>query len=266
MEAKALARHALETDLRKALQGDEFEVLYQPMIDLASDEVCGVEALLRWNHPQQGVISPNDFIPVAEETGLISEIGEWVARKACADAMHWPSTIKVAVNLSPAQFKDRKLVDLIKNVLATSGLPANRLELEITETVILQENEANMSALMELRNVGIGIVLDDFGTGYSSLSHLRSFPFTKIKIDKSFVLDLCSGIPDCLAIVRAVCELGKGLNVPTIAEGVETRAQLELVRAAGCKEVQGFLFSRPIPAGEIASTIARRIRASEHAA
>jgi len=266
METKALARHALEFDLRKALQGNEFEVLYQPMIDLASDEVSGVEALLRWNHPQRGVISPADFIPAAEEIGLISEIGEWVARKACADAFDWPSTVKVAVNLSPTQFKDKKFVDIIKNALATSGLPASRLELEITETVILHENQTNMSALMELRNLGIGIALDDFGTGYSSLSHLQSFPFTKIKIDKSFVLGLSSDKPDSLAIVRAVSELGKSLNVPTIAEGVETRGQLEIVRAAGCKEAQGFLFSRPVPAREIASLITQRKRIVERVA
>jgi diguanylate cyclase (GGDEF)-like protein len=266
METKALARHTLEFDLRKALQGNEFEVLYQPMIDLASNEVSGAEALLRWNHPQRGVVSPADFISVAEEIGLISEIGEWVARRACADAVDWPSTVKVAINLSPAQFKDGKFVDIIKNVLERSGLPAGRLELEITETVILPENQSNMSVLMELRNLGIGISLDDFGTGYSSLSHLRSFPFTKIKIDKSFVLGLSSDKSDNFAIVRAVSELGKSLNVPTIAEGVETPAQLEIVRAVGCKEAQGFLFSRPVPACKIASAIARRKRIVERVA
>jgi diguanylate cyclase (GGDEF)-like protein len=263
MEAKALARHDLEYDLRKALQGGEFEVLYQPMIDLASNEVCGAEALLRWNHPQRGTIAPGDFIPVAEEIGLISEIGAWVARTACADAMRWPNAIKVAVNLSPAQFKDNRLVDIVKNVLTSSGLPPGRLELEITETVILQDSQDNMSALTELRSLGVGIALDDFGTGYSSLSHLRSFPFTKIKIDKSFVM---GDKPDCAAIVRAVADLGRSLNVPTIAEGVETPAQLELVRAAGCQEAQGFLFSRPIPAWDIANAIARCHRTLEHAA
>jgi len=265
MEANAQARRALEYDLRKALQGREFELLYQPMIDLKSGEVSGVEALLRWNHPQRGVISPTEFIPVAEEVGLISDIGEWALNTACKAAVSWPAATRLAVNLSPVQFKDRKLVSIVKNALLKSGLPAQRLELEITETVILHESEANFAALQELRDLGVGIALDDFGTGYSSLSNLRIFPFTKIKIDRSFVMEL-GNKPDCAAIVRAVADLGRSLNVPTIAEGVETRAQLEFVRAAGCKEAQGFLFSRPIPVWDVEKAIERRKRLAEHAA
>jgi len=265
MEANAQARRALEYDLRKALHGDQFELVYQPMIDLASNEIVGLEALLRWNHPQRGTVDPAEFIPVAEDVGLIVEIGHWVLRSACAAAVAWPNAPHVAVNLSPAQFKDRKLTDAIRNVLAQTGLPPQRLELEITETVILQEDQSNLAVLQDLRALGIGIALDDFGTGYSSLSHLRAFPFTKIKIDGSFVKDLDKK-PDCLAIVRAVAELGTSLNVPTIAEGVETRSQLELVRAVGCKEAQGFLFSRPIPEREVAGAIVGREIVAEQAA
>jgi diguanylate cyclase (GGDEF)-like protein len=265
MEANAQARRMLEYDLRRALQAEEFELLYQPMIDLATNEINGLEALLRWNHPQRGTIAPMEFIPVAEEIGLIADIGEWVLDTACADAAGWPADVKVAVNLSPAQFKERRLVDVIKDAVLKSGLPAHRLELEITETVILQENQANLSVLQELRDLGMGIALDDFGTGYSSLSHLRAFPFTKIKIDKSFVMELGKK-PDCSAIVRAVADLGRSLNVPTIAEGVETVAQLELVRAVGCQQAQGYLFSRPIPARDVANAIAQRARLPERAA
>jgi diguanylate cyclase (GGDEF)-like protein len=265
MEANAQARRALEYDLRKALHADQFELVYQPMIDLASNQVVGLEALLRWNHPQRGIVSPAEFVPVAEEVGLIFEIGQWVLRTACATAVDWPSSVHVSVNLSPAQFKDRKLVETVRNVLTQTCLPPHRLELEITETVILQEDKANLSVLQELRALGVGIALDDFGTGYSSLSHLRSFPFTKIKIDRSFVKDLDKK-PDCLAIVRAVADLGKSLNVPTIAEGVETGAQLELVRAVGCKEAQGYLISQPVAARNVASAIGRRELAAERAA
>jgi diguanylate cyclase (GGDEF)-like protein len=266
MQAQAQVRHALERDLRKAMHSGEFELHYQPMIDLASNAVCGVEALVRWNHPRRGLVYPGEFIPVAEEIGLIVEIGEWVVRQACADAIGWPSDVKVAVNLSPAQFKSRRLVDVIKDALSTSGLPATRLELEITETIILQENDANLSTLRELRALGIGIALDDFGTGYSSLSHLRTFPFTKIKIDKSFVQDMSSGKRDCSAIVHAIVHLGRSLEVRTIAEGVETKEQLEQVRAAGCKEAQGYLFSRPVPARDIAAVIVRHKPVSVRAA
>jgi diguanylate cyclase (GGDEF)-like protein len=262
METCAQARRALEHDLRKALQGDQLQVVYQPMIDLASGEVCGLEALLRWNHPHRGTVSPAEFIPVAEEVGLIGDIGRWVLQTACAAAVEWPDSVKVAVNLSPAQFKDRKLVDIVRHALSDSGLPGGRLELEITETVMLQESEANLSALKELRELGCGIALDDFGTGYSSLSHLRAFPFTKIKIDKSFVKEL-GNKPDSAAIVGAVADLGRSLDVPTIAEGVETREQLDFVRAAGCRQAQGFLFSPPVPVWEVEAIIRRRTRVAK---
>jgi diguanylate cyclase (GGDEF)-like protein len=266
METSAQARRALEHDLRKALlKGDELQVLYQPMIDLVSGEVDGFEALLRWNHPHRGTVMPTEFIPVAEEVGLIADIGEWVLRTACAAAVEWPDTVKIAINLSPAQFKDHKLVDVVKHALSDSTLPARRLELEITETVMLQESEANLSALQELRALGTGIALDDFGTGYSSLSHLRAFPFTKIKIDRSFVKEL-GNKPDCAAIVRAVADLGRSLDVPTIAEGVETREQLDFVRAAGCRQAQGYLFSPPVPVWDVEAIIRRRKRVAKRVA
>jgi diguanylate cyclase (GGDEF)-like protein len=265
MEAQAQARSALEHDLRHALAAGELDVVYQPTIDLDSSEVSGVEALLRWNHPRRGLIMPGEFIPVAEEIGLISEIGEWVLKTACVAATAWPAAVRIAVNLSPVQFKDRRLAEIVKNVLANSGLPAQRLELEITETVVLQENQANRATLQELGALGVTIALDDFGIGYSSLSYLRAFPFSKIKIDQSFVMELCDK-SDSTPIVRAIADLGRSLGVPTIAEGVETPAQLRLVRAAGCKEAQGFLFSRPVPASDVPAVIARRKSVAVHAA
>ena len=265
MEAQAQARTALEHDLRHALPAGELEVFYQPTIDLESGEISGLEALLRWNHPRRGLIMPGEFISVAEETGLIVGIGEWVLNTACAAAAGWPAAVRIAVNLSPVQFKDGRLVDAVKNALAKSGLPAQRLELEITETVILQENQVNRATLQELRAIGMSIALDDFGIGYSSLSYLRAFPFSKIKIDQSFVKELGEK-SDSASIVRAIADLGRSLGVPTIAEGVETRAQLRLVRAAGCKEAQGYLFSRPVPASKVQGLIARRRNVAVHAA
>jgi diguanylate cyclase (GGDEF)-like protein len=265
MEALAQARSALEHDLRHALPAGQLEVVYQPTIDLDSNEISGLEALLRWNHPRRGLIMPAEFIPVAEDTGLITEIGEWVLNTACAAAAAWPARVRIAVNLSPVQFKDRRLVETVKNALAKSGLPARRLELEITETVVLQEDQANRAALQDLGALGVSIALDDFGIGYSSLSYLRAFPFSKIKIDQSFVREL-SDKSDSAPIVRAIAELGRNLGVATTAEGVETPAQLRLVRAAGCKEAQGFLFSRPVPVSEVPTVIARRKSMTVHAA
>jgi len=265
MEAQAQARSALEHDLRHALPAGELEVVYQPAIDLDSNEISGVEALLRWNHPQRGLVMPAEFIPVAEDIGLIAEIGEWVLNTACAAAIAWPASVRIAVNLSPVQFKDGRLVEIVKNALAKSGLPAHRLELEITETVVLQEDQANRAALQELGALGVSIALDDFGIGYSSLSYLRAFPFSKIKIDQSFVREL-GDKSDGAPIVRAIADLGRSLGVATIAEGVETPAQLRLVRAAGCKEAQGFLFSRPVPASEVPAAIAGRKSLAVHAA
>ena len=250
MDARAQARRMLELDLRAALLRSEFEVYYQPIYDLKADKIMSFEALVRWHHPVRGLTEPADFIQLAEETGLIVPIGEWVLRKACADAAGWSEDVCVAVNLSPAQFRNRNLVPSIFASLSASGLPAKRLELEITESVLLQDNAITLAALHKLRDFGVRITMDDFGTGYSSLSYLRSFPFDKIKIDRSFVRELASR-GDSMAIVRAVTGLGKSLGIPTTAEGVETSEQLALLRSEGCTEVQGFIFNAPQPAAEV---------------
>ena len=257
MDARAQARRLLELDMRAALPRGEFEMHYQPIRDLAAEKIVACEALVRWRHPLRGLIPPGNFIPLAEETGLIVQIGEWVLRTACRDAAAWPDDIGVAINLSPVQFKDPNLVAHVMNALAQSGLPACRLELEITESVLLQNSEATLATLHALRTSGVRISLDDFGTGYSSLSYLRSFPFDKIKIDRSFVEDVTSR-DDSLAIVRAVTGLGRSLGIATTAEGVETPAQLELLRREGCTQAQGYLFSQPRPAAEIKKVFAQR--------
>jgi diguanylate cyclase (GGDEF)-like protein/PAS domain S-box-containing protein len=250
MDARAQARRLLELDLRAALKRGEFEVYYQPIRDVAKDVVVAFEALVRWNHSLRGMISPVNFIPLAEETGLILPLGEWVLRQACMDAAGWSQNVGVAVNLSPVQFKNPSLVSTVKEALRASGLPAHRLELEITESVLLQNSEATLAVLHELRGFGVRISLDDFGTGYSSLSYLRSFPFDKIKIDRSFVSELATR-DDSMAIVRAVTGLGKSLGIVTTAEGVETDAQFDLLRQEGCTQAQGYLFSRPRPAADV---------------
>ena len=250
MDARMQARRAIELDLRKAIINREFALDYQPIIDVKSGRITSCEALVRWHHPERGLILPLDFIPVAEATGLIVPLGEWIIRQACADAASWPAGITVAVNLSPAQFKSRDLVSTVTDALKTSGLTPDRLELEITELVLLQENEGAFAILHQLRNLGIRIAMDDFGTGYSSLGYLRAFPFDKIKIDESFIRDLPHK-EDSLAIVRAVVGLGSSLGIRITAEGVETKEQLESVTAEGCSEFQGFLFSHPRPAADI---------------
>ena len=255
MDRAVRARRTLELDLRKAYQEGEFELHYQPLVDLKRGEVSGFEALLRWRHPQRGMVMPADFIRLAEEIGLIVPLGEWVIRQACAEAASWPSGVKIAVNLSPVQFKRKNLLQAVVGALDMSRLPANRLELEITEFVLLSENEANLAMLHQLRELGVRISMDDFGTGYSSLSYLRSFPFDKIKIDKSFVGD--ADRPDCMAIIRAVAGLGASLGIATTAEGVETAEQLERLRQEGCTEVQGYLLSPPRPASEVAELLKR---------
>jgi diguanylate cyclase (GGDEF)-like protein len=253
MDARLHARRKLEMELRKAVAQNEFAVYYQPIVDLKDNQVTAFEALIRWNHPERGLVMPDEFIPVAEKLGLIAPIGEWVLHQACVDAATWPRGIRVAVNLSPLQFR-KTLVPAIVQSLAAAGLCASRLELEITESVVLQNNEATMSMLRELHDIGVRISMDDFGTGYSSLSYLHSFPFDKIKIDRLFVSDLDAN-SDCAAIVRAVAGLGKTLGMRTTAEGVETRAQLDWLRSEGCSEVQGYLFSRPQPARNLAILI-----------
>ncbi|NEV02631.1 EAL domain-containing protein [Bradyrhizobium uaiense] len=256
MDARAQARRLLERDLRFALERDEFEVYYQPIRDVEGDRVVAFEALARWNHALRGLIAPNNFIPVAEETGLIVPLGEIVLRKACMEATRWPADIAVAVNLSPVQFKNPNLVSSVKAALDASGLAADRLELEITESVLLQNSEATLAVLHELRGFGVRISLDDFGTGYSSLSYLRSFPFDKIKIDRSFVTDLATR-EDSMAIVRAVTGLGKSLGIVTTAEGVETDTQFDLLRQEGCTQAQGYLFSPPRPAADVIKMLHR---------
>ena len=256
MDQQMQSRRALERDLRLALANGEFEVYYQPLVNLERDEICGFEALLRWNHPQRGLLMPADFIPLAEETGLIVPIGEWVLRQACAEAAGWPDHLKVSVNVSVAQFKAKNLANAVVNALAASGLAPRRLELEVTESVVLEDSDSAFATLTRLHDLGVRIALDDFGTGYSSLTNLRKFPFDKIKIDRSFVSDLSTANVNALAIVRSVARLGVSLGMATTAEGVETKEQVDQVRAEGCTEMQGYYICRPSPAKEIAKLIA----------
>ncbi len=250
MDTRMKARRDLEMDLRQALLKNQFELHYQPLVNLENNDITAFEALLRWNHPDRGLISPGDFIPIAEETGLIVSIGEWVLRTACKETRNWPDRIKVAVNLSPAQLKSKHFIKTVKTVLADCRMAANKLQLEITETMLMQNTFAALATLHELRKLGVQIAMDDFGTGYSSLSYLRSFPFDKIKIDRSFVQDLANEA-EPKAIVHAVAGLAKCLNMISTAEGVETQQQLDALHAAGCTEMQGYLFSRAIPANKI---------------
>jgi len=250
MDAHAKARLSLERDLRQALVDGAFEIHYQPVVDLGSDQVTGCEALLRWRHPERGMISPAEFIPVAEETGLIVELGEWVLRTACAEAAGWPAHVRLAVNVSPVQLKCTTLALKIASALAVSGLPANRLELEITEAVLIRDDETALAILHQLRAIGIRIALDDFGTGYSSLSYLKRFPFDKIKIDRCFVEDITE-IGGSSVIVQAVVNIAAARNMTTTAEGVETSGQKEVLRGLGCTEMQGYLFSAAKPSSEV---------------
>jgi len=255
MDARMQARRNLEIDLRNAIANGEFELFYQPLVDMKTEYVTGFEALIRWHHPERGMIPPFDFISVAEETGLVVPLGDWVLRQACAEAATWPSNVKIAVNLSPVQFKNKVLLPSVISALAASGLSPNRLELEITESVLLQDSGATLAILHELRGLGVRISMDDFGTGYSSLSYLRKFPFDKIKIDQSFIFDM-SDHDDSLAIVRAVIAMGSGLGIATTAEGVETAEQFKRLKLEGCTEVQGYLFSPPRPAADVKGLLA----------
>ncbi len=256
MDAAVQRRRALESDLRQALERGEFQSVYQPIIELGSGRVSGLEALLRWRHPSRGAVSPVEFIPVAEEIGLIVPIGAWMLRRACADAAAWPDGVRVAVNVSAIQFRDPNLVATVATALADSGLPASRLEIEITESLLLEDEAATGAMLHRLRGLGVRIAMDDFGTGYSSLGYLRSFPFDKIKIDQSFIRDLDSK-PDSRAIVRAIIGLGRSLGMRTTAEGVETRPVLDILRAEGCAEAQGYLFSKPCVAERVPDVLRR---------
>jgi diguanylate cyclase (GGDEF)-like protein len=250
MDAEMQERRILERDLRQALAAGQFELHYQPIVNLASNEINGFEALIRWRHPEKGLVSPATFVPFAEEIGFIVPLGEWAIRQACATAATWPGDFKVAVNLSPVQFRNSGLVPVVVGALAVSGLPGRRLELEITETTLLQDSEATLGMLYQLRELGVCIAMDDFGTGYSSLSYLQSFPFDRIKIDRSFIKDIGDS-PGSLNIVRAVAAMAKGLGMATTAEGVETQDQLASVASEGCTEMQGYLFSKPLPADRI---------------
>jgi predicted signal transduction protein with EAL and GGDEF domain len=250
MNARMKQRREMETDLRSAMGNGEFELYYQPVINLQTQIITGCEALLRWNHPGRGRIPPLEFIPVAEEAGLINAIGEWVLKAACAEAITWPDHISVAVNVSPVQFRNPALALIVVSALGSSGLPAHRLELEVTESVLMQNNETTIATLHQIRDLGVRISMDDFGTGYSSLSYLRSFPFDKIKIDQSFIRDLSKG-DDAVAIIRAIVSLAGSLKMTTTAEGVETAEEQKILLATGCKEMQGYLFSPPRPAADL---------------
>jgi len=250
MDEGAKARRALEQDLRKALSDGGLEVHYQPVVDITSNEVSGCEALLRWRHPLRGMISPAEFIPIAEETGLINELGDWVLRTACAEAASWSSPTMLAVNVSPVQFASQTLALRVASALAASGLPASRLELEITETVLIRDDEAALAILHQLRSIGVRIALDDFGTGYSSLSYLQRFPFDKVKIDRSFIRDIASP-GGSSSIVQAVVTIAAARDMITTAEGVETTGQLDVLRTLGCTQMQGYLFSAARPSQDI---------------
>nr|WP_249811682.1 EAL domain-containing protein [Bradyrhizobium sp. 197] len=255
LDAKAQGRRKIEVELRDAIQSDVLRPYYQPLIDLQSGRITGFEALVRWPHADRGMISPAEFIPVAEETGLINPLGGLMLRRACLDAATWPDDVRVAVNLSPLQFRSGNLLSVVTDALKQSGLPPRRLELEITETLLLEKSAQVLATLHALRALGVRISMDDFGTGYSSLSYLRSFPFDKIKIDQSFVRDLGAN-REAQAIIRSIVSLGKGLGVIITAEGVETEAELSCLRAEGCDEGQGFLFSKARPNAEIVSLLA----------
>jgi diguanylate cyclase (GGDEF)-like protein len=250
MDEAARVRREIETDLRAAMQRDELTLYYQPLVCIDTGKPNSYEALLRWNHPTRGMVYPTEFIPIAEETGLILQLGEWVLRNAISELSTWPKDVSVSVNLSPLQMKSASLISTIVNALAQSQVEPHRLELEITESVLMYESEANLATLHKLKSLGIRIALDDFGTGYSSLNYLRSFPFDKIKIDRCFVQDV-ENREDCQAIIRAITSLATSLNMVTTAEGVEDEGQRQRLKLEGCTEVQGFLFSKAVPASEL---------------
>ena len=257
MSARLILRRQTEMDLRDALSLGQIEVFYQPIVDAVTGVHLGFEALLRWCHPERGMIPPGEFIAIAEDLSLIGELGRWILNRACLDARSWPGSLRVSVNLSPLQFRDTDVASVVASALADSGLAAERLELEVTESVLLLESESILAALHRVRAMGVHITLDDFGTGYSSLSYLRSFPFEKVKIDQSFVR-LIDSRPDCRTIVNAISSLARELGMRTTAEGVETPSQLEQVRTAGCNEVQGYLYSKPMPAGSVVDYLRQR--------
>jgi diguanylate cyclase (GGDEF)-like protein len=258
------ARNTLESDLREAIAHEQMELHYQPVFDVKTGDRRGLEALVRWRHPTRGLIPPDQFIPLAEETGLIVPLGEWVLRRACGDATSWPADVKVAVNLSAVQFKQAELFDVIMSALSETGLPPERLEIEITESVLLERGAENYAFMQRLKKVGISFALDDFGTGHSSLSCLTAFPFDKIKIDKSFVGNLLESYK-ATAIISSIATLAHGLDISVTAEGVETREQFEMLRTLGVNFVQGYLLGRPVPKSELETQL-RRTRSRKDAA
>jgi diguanylate cyclase (GGDEF)-like protein len=256
MDEVVRTRRSLERDMRMALMQGGFELFYQPLVNLQTQKITAFEALMRWHHSDRGVVPPSEFIPVAEEMGLIVQLGEWALRSACLEAAKWPDDIRVSVNLSPLQFAKGNLVSTVMSALASSGLSCSRLELEITESVLLEKSERNVAILKQLRALGARISMDDFGTGYSSIGYLRSFQFDKIKIDKSFVRDLLTD-EGSLAIVRAIAGLGISFGMTTTAEGVETEEQMRCLGLEGCVEVQGYLYSKPVPAEKVNDLLVR---------
>jgi EAL domain-containing protein (putative c-di-GMP-specific phosphodiesterase class I) len=243
-------RHVPDGD---AIAHEQFELHYQPVLDVATRQICGVEALLRWRHPVKGLVGPDQFIPLAESTGLIAPIGEWILQRACTDAAQWPSHIRLAINISAVQFQRGNLFEVILCALVESGLAPERLELEITETSLLENQEAHLATIRQLKNLGISMALDDFGTGYSSVTYLTNFPFDKIKIDRTFTRDVLER-HDYAAVVSSVLALAHGLGMVTTVEGIETEQQFEYMRQAGVDLAQGYLFSRPVPASELGFT------------
>ena len=250
LDEAARRRRQMELDLRAAIKDGGFTLNFQPLYNLAERRLTGFEALIRWNHPVRGRINPAEFIPLAEETGLIIPIGEWVMREACRLASKWPSDVTVAVNVSAKQFAAGGIASTVMSALSSSGLPAHRLELEITESIFIADVETTLTTLHSLRNIGVRIALDDFGTGYSSLSYLRSFPFDKVKIDRSFIEDLGTSTSGH-AMIRAITMLAEALGMETLAEGVEDVAQFEVLEREGCQNIQGYLFSRPVEADAV---------------
>ena len=250
MNKRMQARGKLEQDLRSALSNGEFELFYQPIVNLLDNKISAFEALLRWRHPERGLVSPIEFISVAEDMGLIIPLGEWVLRTACTEAATWPSEINVSVNVSPLQLTNNNLINVVASAISSAGILASRLEIEVTEFVFFENTFANISTMKQLHEFGARLVIDDFGTGYSSLGYLLSFPFSKIKIDRRFITGL-SDNKESRAIVRALANLARDLGMIVTAEGVETSQQLEQIKILGCTQMQGYLFSRPLPAAEI---------------
>jgi EAL domain-containing protein (putative c-di-GMP-specific phosphodiesterase class I) len=250
LHAEAEERRQLEFALRTALARNEFKLNYQPVVDSYSEQIVSFEALLRWNSEEHGFVSPAKFIPLAEDTRLIVPIGEWVLREACREAKNWPAGIKVAVNVSGEQLLDPNFIGSVVGALQESGLPANQLEIEVTESIFVRDATTARAALEQIMGLGCGIALDDFGTGYSSLGYIRNLRFSTIKVDRSFVVGASLGNAESLAIIRAVVAMAESLEMSTTAEGVETEKQLELIRSLGCTKIQGFYFGRPMPSAE----------------